>query len=71
MTQLHEAVILITGASGGFGQQLTRQLLEAGSRLILTDLDEDVLHQRVEAIQDQVSTGEVLAIIPGKPFTTM
>ncbi|MDJ0796125.1 MAG: SDR family NAD(P)-dependent oxidoreductase [Calothrix sp. MO_167.B12] len=69
MTQLHEAVILITGASGGFGQQLTQQLLEAGSRLILTDLDEDVLRQRVEAIQHQVSTGEVLAIIPGNLST--
>ncbi|MDJ0736744.1 MAG: SDR family NAD(P)-dependent oxidoreductase [Nostocaceae cyanobacterium] len=64
MTQLHKAVILITGASGGFGVELTRQLLEAGSRLILTDLDEIILRQRVEAIQRQVSTGEVLAIIP-------
>ncbi|MDJ0618857.1 MAG: SDR family NAD(P)-dependent oxidoreductase [Calothrix sp. MO_192.B10] len=65
MTQLYEAVVLITGASGGFGQELTRQLLEAGSRLILTDLDEVVLRQQVQAIQHQVSTGEVLAIIPG------
>ncbi len=65
MTQLDKAVILITGASGGFGVELTRQLLEAGSRLILTDLDETILRQRVEAIQQQVSTGEVLAIIPG------
>ncbi|WP_088240643.1 SDR family NAD(P)-dependent oxidoreductase [Calothrix rhizosoleniae] len=65
MTQLYEAVVLITGAAGGFGQELTRQLLEAGSRLILTDLDENVLRQRVEAIQDQVSSGEVIAILPG------
>ena len=69
MTQLHEAVILITGASGGFGQQLTRQLLEAGSRLILTDLDEDVLRERVEAIQAQVSTSKVIAIIPANLST--
>jgi short-subunit dehydrogenase len=65
MTQLYKAVIIITGASGGFGVELTRQLLEAGSRLILTDLDESILRQRVEAIQQQVSTGEVLAILPG------
>ena len=69
MTQLYEAVVLITGASGGFGQELTRQLLEAGSRLILKDLDEVVLRQRVEAIQAQVSTGEVLAVIPGNLST--
>ncbi|MEA5580005.1 SDR family NAD(P)-dependent oxidoreductase [Nodularia harveyana UHCC-0300] len=61
MTQLDKAVVLITGASGGFGQELTRQLLEAGSRLILTDLDETVLRERVQAIQNQVSTGDVLA----------
>jgi short-subunit dehydrogenase len=61
MTQLYEAVVLITGAAGGFGQELTRQLLEAGSRLILTDIDEAVLRERVEAIQREVFTGDVLA----------
>ncbi|PJZ67514.1 SDR family NAD(P)-dependent oxidoreductase [Leptospira wolffii] len=30
--------ILITGASGGFGKELTKQLLEKGANLILTDL---------------------------------
>ncbi|WP_427162196.1 SDR family NAD(P)-dependent oxidoreductase [Aliinostoc sp. HNIBRCY26] len=61
MTQLSQTVILITGASGGFGQELTKQLLAAGSRLILTDIDETVLRQRVSEIQQQVKTGEVLA----------
>ncbi|MDJ0677856.1 MAG: SDR family NAD(P)-dependent oxidoreductase [Calothrix sp. MO_167.B42] len=65
MTQLYKAVVLITGAAGGFGQELTRQLLQAGSRLVLTDLDENVLRQQVEAIQGQISTGEVIAILPG------
>ncbi len=63
MTQLHEAVVLITGAAGGFGQELTRQLLMAGSRLILTDLDKANLHQRVKMIQQEVATGEVLACL--------
>lgn len=63
MTQLREAVVLITGATGGFGQELTRQLLMAGSRLILTDLDKVVLHQRAEAIWSEVATGEVLACL--------
>ncbi|BAZ50482.1 putative dehydrogenase [Nostoc sp. NIES-4103] len=61
MTQLDKAVVLITGAAGGFGQELTRQLLEAGSQLILTDLDEAVLRERVAVIQRQVTTGEILA----------
>jgi short-subunit dehydrogenase len=63
MTQLYEAVVLITGASGGFGQELTRQLLEAGSQLILTDIDEGILRERVEAIQTRVKTGNVLSIL--------
>jgi short-subunit dehydrogenase len=63
MTQLREAVVLITGAAGGFGQELTRQLLMVGSRLILTDLDQVVLHQRAESIWHEVATGEILACI--------
>jgi short-subunit dehydrogenase len=39
MTDLNDAVVLITGAAGGFGRQMTRQFLEAGSRLLLTDID--------------------------------
>ncbi len=63
MTQLHEAVVLITGAAGGFGQELTRQLLMVGSRLILTDLDQAVLHKQAEDIGREVATGEVLACL--------
>lgn len=37
MSQIQSAIILITGAGGGFGQELTSQLLAKGSQLILTD----------------------------------
>jgi len=60
MTQLTGAVVLITGATGGFGQELTRKLLKAGSRLVLTDLDGAQLEQ-LAASQQGSSTGEVLA----------
>ena len=63
MTQLKDAVVLITGAAGGFGQELTRQLLKAGSRLILTDLEVDILEQQVAGIQQETRTGEVLACL--------
>ncbi|QLE54343.1 SDR family oxidoreductase [Nostoc sp. TCL26-01] len=63
MTHINKAVILITGASGGFGQELTKQLLAAGSRLILTDINEVVLRQRVAEIQSEVKTGEILACL--------
>lgn len=60
MTKLNNAVILITGAAGGFGRELTKQLLAKGSRLILTDLNLGTLQAEVEAIQTKVTTGEVI-----------
>ena len=47
MTDLNQALVLITGADGGFGRQMTRQFLAAGSRLILSDIDE----RRLSALQ--------------------
>jgi len=43
MTDLDGKIVLITGAGGGFGQQMTRQFRAAGCRLILTDLSEKEL----------------------------
>lgn len=39
MTDLSDAVVLVTGATGGFGREMTMQFLDAGSRLLLTDID--------------------------------
>lgn len=61
MTEFKNATILITGAAGGFGQELTRQLLGLGGRLILSDRDETLLRQRVEAIQNEVKSGDIIA----------
>lgn len=63
MTQLKDAVVMITGATGGFGQELTRQLLLAESRLILTDLNADIVEQQVAGIQQETRAGEVLACL--------
>lgn len=63
MTQLREAVVLITGATGGFGQEFIQQLLKRGSRLILTDLDKTLLHQQVERIQREAFSGEVITCL--------
>lgn len=43
MTSLKEAVVLITGAGGGFGSHLIQQCLAAGSTLILSDLRAEML----------------------------
>lgn len=62
MSQLQAAVVLITGATGGFGQELTRQLMVKGSRLVLTDQSEEHLKAQRDRLQPQGS-GEVLACI--------
>jgi short-subunit dehydrogenase len=70
MTQLQSAVVLITGATGGFGQELTRQLLGKGSRLILTDRPAANVAARSQAILQEYNgnqagsfskVGEILA----------
>jgi len=61
MTELKNSAIALTGAAGGFGQEFTRQLLQAGSHLILTDLDERILQEQVIAIQNEIKTGKVIA----------
>lgn len=44
MTDLNNALVLITGASGGFGRQMTAQFLKAGCDLIVSDRNEGALH---------------------------
>ncbi len=51
MTNLNQAIVLITGADGGFGRQMTRQFFEAGCRLILSDID----GQRLSDLQAETS----------------
>lgn len=43
MTDINNAVVLITGATGGFGRHMAQQFLAAGGQLILSDLDGDAL----------------------------
>ena len=66
MTQLQNATVLITGAAGGFGQSLTRQLLAKGSQLILTDhpsahLQSQLDTLELETLKTEGSLGKVVA----------
>jgi len=54
MTELTGKAVLITGAGGGFGQQMTRQFRDAGCKLILSDLNEAVLRGVVEDAGDDL-----------------
>lgn len=48
MTDLNEKTVLITGAGGGFGLQMTRQFRDAGCKLILTDVSDRALRGSLE-----------------------
>lgn len=61
MTQLKNATVLITGAAGGFGQSLTRQLLAKGCQLILTDQPSANLQSQIETLETEGSNGNVMA----------
>ncbi len=61
MTDLNNAVVLITGASGGFGRQMTRQFLAAGSRLLLTDIDAASLDSLTAELQ--TDSGQILGSV--------
>ncbi|MEM9804858.1 MAG: SDR family NAD(P)-dependent oxidoreductase [Cyanobacteria bacterium P01_D01_bin.56] len=60
MSKLEAATILITGAGGGFGQELTRQLLAKGSQLILTDQPAANLSESVKTL-DKNHPNQILA----------
>lgn len=65
MSKLQNTVVLITGAAGGFGQEMARQFLQAGSRVVLTDLDKARLEALVVEIRQTIHTGKVLGCIAG------
>ena len=57
--QLHDKLILVTGASGGIGSLLCRQLAAQGARLVMTCMDQ----QRLQALQQEL--GERHFIVAG------
>ncbi|PSN14277.1 short-chain dehydrogenase [filamentous cyanobacterium CCP5] len=63
MTQLRSATVLITGAAGGFGQELTRQLLAQGSQLILSDRPAIDLAAQTDALGISGAPGKIMAYL--------
>lgn len=52
MTDLSEKIVLITGAGGGFGLQMTQQFRDAGCKLVLTDITDRLLRPAVDDAGD-------------------
>lgn len=57
MPALDGKIVLITGAAGGFGREMIRQLLQAGSYLILADRELAALHAAASAIAPALERG--------------
>jgi short-subunit dehydrogenase len=62
---LNNTIVLITGAGGGFGQELTRQFVAAGSHVILSDVRAGMLRQAVAALADDAQHGSLSGKIIG------
>ncbi|MDJ0748596.1 MAG: SDR family oxidoreductase [Woeseiaceae bacterium] len=54
MTDPANKTVVITGASGGFGQHMVRQFNAAGAKLILADLTDEALSGIVDAAGDNL-----------------
>lgn len=60
---LRNKVVLITGAGGSIGSELTRQVLAAHpAKVILVDLSEAALYTLCETIEAQVAAGVAVAV---------
>jgi NAD(P)-dependent dehydrogenase (short-subunit alcohol dehydrogenase family) len=71
---LHERVWFITGCSTGFGNELARQLLERGNRVVVTArnvqaLEEFAPHPRAEAVELDVTKGDQIRTVVGMAET--
>jgi short-subunit dehydrogenase len=63
LTDLDRAVILLTGAGGGFGEEFIKQLLQANSLLILSDRDCATIQEKVAIIRKEITTGEIVSCL--------
>ena len=56
MFDLSGKIALITGATGGIGQAIAKQMKDRGAKLILSGTRENVLNQMVKDLGDDVKS---------------
>ncbi len=61
MTRYQDAVVLITGAAGGFGSIAAQRFAAEGAKLLLSDLESDAVERVAEPLRAAGSEVEVLA----------
>ena len=55
-----DRVVIVTGATGGMGQAISRAMVDAGARLVIADLDADA----GAALVDELGGGESIVFSP-------
>jgi len=63
MKSLKGKTILLTGATGGFGKEFTRKLLDEGAKLILTSRNEASLNALADEMRGKHLNGEIIALL--------
>jgi len=63
MIKLTNKTILITGATGGFGQEFTKQLFSKGNQLILADIDHEKLQSFADEFDSESGAGRIVTVL--------
>ncbi len=56
MGRFTDQVVILTGASGGFGRRTAERLAEEGARLVLSDIGDDPLHELSGSLDCECAT---------------
>lgn len=62
MSEMKNKTILLTGATGGLGKEMTKAFLAEGGKLILSDLDQSAL-EKLRKEHEGSRTGSILGVI--------
>ena len=60
--EVRDKVAIVTGAAGGIGEALTHRFLEAGARVLVSDIDVDKLHATAGRLEQVAGAGTVAAV---------
>ena len=60
--EVRDTVAIVTGAAGGIGEALTHRFLEAGARVLVSDIDVHKLHATAGRLERVAGAGTVAAV---------
>ena len=66
--EVRDKVAIVTGAAGGIGEALTHRFLEAGARVLVSDIDVDKLHATAGRLERVAGAGTVDCFVSHPPL---